>query len=137
VIRRVPCSAAPGSRARVLTVSQEMGHGGQEHRDGQGEVQERADLAAAEQLAWVPQVTLRDQDTKGPRQERTDVSDLSVVCRARQLRYCDTGDVPPTVPGLRMAMLGELLGITTWQAGEPGQREPLAPDPTRADSFVR
>jgi hypothetical protein len=41
------------------------------------------------------------------------------------------------VSGLRMAMLGELLGITAWQAGEPGQREPLAPDPTRADSFVR
>ena len=65
------------------------------------------------------------------------VANLSVVCRARQLRYCDTGDVPPAVPGLRMAMLGELLGITTWQADEPGQPEPLAPDPPRADIFVR
>ena len=64
-------------------------------------------------------------------------ANLSVVCRARQLRYCDTADVPPTVPGLRMAMLGELLGITTWQADEPGQPEPLAPDPPRADIFVR
>jgi len=52
-------------------------------------------------------------------------------------RYCDTGDVPPTVPGLRMAMLGELLGVTTWQTHEPGQPESLAPDPVRADIFVR
>ena len=64
-------------------------------------------------------------------------ANLSVVCRARQLRYCDTGDVPLTVPGLRMAMLGELLGITAWQPVEPGQLESLSPDRPGADIFIR
>jgi hypothetical protein len=43
---------------------------------------------------------------------------LSVAIRTRQLRYCDTGDVAPAVPGIRVAMLGELLGITVWQPAE-------------------
>jgi hypothetical protein len=65
------------------------------------------------------------------------VANLSVVFRSRQLRYCDTGDVAPTVPGVRVAMLGELLGITIWQAAEPGQPEPLSTDRARADIFIR
>jgi hypothetical protein len=64
-------------------------------------------------------------------------ANLSVAFRGRQLRYCDTGDVAPTVPGLRVAMLGELLGITVWQAAGPGQPESLSPDRARADIFVR
>jgi hypothetical protein len=44
---------------------------------------------------------------------------LSVAFRTRQLRYCDTGDVAASVPGVRVAMLGELLGITMWQPAEP------------------
>jgi len=43
---------------------------------------------------------------------------LSVAFRTRQLRYCDTGDVAAAVPGIRIAMLGELLGITVWQPAE-------------------
>ena len=43
---------------------------------------------------------------------------LSVAFRTRQLRYCDTGDVAPAVPGIRVAMLGELLGITVWEPAE-------------------
>jgi hypothetical protein len=43
---------------------------------------------------------------------------LSVAFRARHLRYCDTGDVAAAVPGIRVAMLGELLGITVWQPAE-------------------
>jgi hypothetical protein len=43
---------------------------------------------------------------------------LSVAFRTRQLRYCDTGDVAAAVPGVRVAMLGELLGITVWQPAE-------------------
>jgi hypothetical protein len=34
-------------------------------------------------------------------------------------------------------MLGELLGITVWQAAEPGQPEPLSTDRARADIFIR
>ena len=62
---------------------------------------------------------------------------LSVAFRGRQLRYCDTGDVAPSVPGLRMAMLGELLGITVWQAAEPGRPEALSHDRAGADIFIR
>jgi hypothetical protein len=43
---------------------------------------------------------------------------LSVASRTRQLRYCDTGDVATAVPGISMAMLGELLGITVWQPAD-------------------
>jgi sulfotransferase family protein len=43
---------------------------------------------------------------------------LSVAFRTRQLRYCDTGDVAAAVPSIRVAMLGELLGITVWQPAE-------------------
>jgi hypothetical protein len=45
---------------------------------------------------------------------------LSVAFRGRRLRYCDTGDVAASVPGIRVAMLGELLGITVWQPAGPG-----------------
>ena len=63
-------------------------------------------------------------------------ANLSVAFRTRQLRYCDTGDVAPTVPSLRVAMLGELLGITAWQP-EPGQLETLSRGGARTDIFVR
>ena len=43
---------------------------------------------------------------------------LSVAFRSRQLRHCDTGDVAAAVPGIRIAMLGELLGITVWQPAD-------------------
>ena len=43
---------------------------------------------------------------------------LSVAFRTRRLRYCDTGDVAAAVPGIRIAMLGELLGTTVWQPAE-------------------
>lgn len=41
------------------------------------------------------------------------------------------------MPGLRVAMLGELLGITVWQTAEPGRPEALSQDRAGADSFVR
>jgi hypothetical protein len=44
---------------------------------------------------------------------------LSVAFRTRQLRYCDTGVVAAATPGIRVAMLGELLGITVWQPAGP------------------
>jgi hypothetical protein len=50
---------------------------------------------------------------------------LSVAFRTRQLRYCDTGDVTPSVPGVRVAMLGELLGITVWQLDGADHSEAL------------
>jgi hypothetical protein len=52
-------------------------------------------------------------------------TNLSVAFRTRKLRYCDTGDVAPNVPGIRVAMLGELLGITVWQPVEADQLERL------------
>ena len=44
---------------------------------------------------------------------------LSIAFRARKLRYCDTGDVAASVPGVRIAMLAELLGVTVWPPAEP------------------
>jgi hypothetical protein len=63
-------------------------------------------------------------------------ANVSVAFRSRQLRYCDTGDVAPNVPSLRVAMLGELLGITSWRATEPGHPKVLSQDGVRPDSFV-
>ncbi len=50
---------------------------------------------------------------------------LSVAFRGRRLRYCDTGDVAASVPGIRVAMLGELLGITVWQPAGADRLEAL------------
>jgi hypothetical protein len=63
---------------------------------------------------------------------------LSVAFRTRQLRYCDTGDVAAAVPGIRVAMLGELLGITIWQPAEADRlgAMPLGCEPTAPDRPV-
>jgi hypothetical protein len=45
--------------------------------------------------------------------------DLGVAFRTRQLRYCDTGDVAAAVPGIRVAMLSELLAL---RCGSPRRR---------------
>ena len=59
---------------------------------------------------------------------------LSVALRRHLLRYCDTGDPTPAMLN-RVAMLADLLGITTWQrAPVPGPRpasDPLGPDGSR------
>jgi len=55
---------------------------------------------------------------------------LSVALRRRLLRYCDTGDPTPAMLN-RVAMLADLLGITTWQRAAP------APRPLRATGSVR
>ena len=52
---------------------------------------------------------------------------LSVAFRTRQLRYCDTGNVAAAVPGIRVAMLGELLGITVWQPAEADRLGAMPP----------
>ena len=55
---------------------------------------------------------------------------LSVALRRRLLRYCDTGDPTPAMLN-RVAMLADLLGITTRQRAAP------APRPLRATGSVR
>jgi len=59
---------------------------------------------------------------------------LSVALRRRLLRYCDTGDPVPVMLN-RVAMLADLLGITTWQrAPVPGPRpasDPVGPNASR------
>jgi Sulfotransferase family len=59
---------------------------------------------------------------------------LSVALRHRLLRYCDAGDPTPAMLN-RVAMLADLLGITTWQWAGPltarGER-PRAQGPPRS-----
>jgi Sulfotransferase family len=60
---------------------------------------------------------------------------LSVALRRRLLRYGDTGDPTPAMLN-RIAMLADLLGITTWQrAPVPGPRP--ASDPVGPDGSLR
>jgi hypothetical protein len=42
---------------------------------------------------------------------------LSVGLRRHLVRYCDQGDAGPIVADTRIAMLGDLLGLTTWGRG--------------------
>jgi hypothetical protein len=55
------------------------------------------------------------------RQHKPDSGTIMVAA----LRYCDTGDVAAAVPGIRVAMLGELLGITVWQSDGADRLEAL------------
>jgi hypothetical protein len=51
-------------------------------------------------------------------------TNVSVAFRRRLLRYCDTGDTGMNVPGIRLGMIADLLGITAWQ---PGTASPVTP----------
>lgn len=42
---------------------------------------------------------------------------LAAALRRCELRYCDTGDAGPLALQARLAMLAELLGLTSWQEG--------------------
>jgi len=55
-----------------------------------------------------------------------------VALRRRLLRYCDTGDPTPAMLN-RVAMLADLLGITTWQRAAPASRLLRATGSVRAN----
>jgi hypothetical protein len=40
---------------------------------------------------------------------------LSVVLRSCDLRYCDNGETTPLTADARIALLGQLLGLSSWQ----------------------
>ena len=50
---------------------------------------------------------------------------FNVALRRRELRYADTGTTPGPVTMMRIGMLADLLGITSWRSTE-------APEPSRA-----
>jgi hypothetical protein len=52
---------------------------------------------------------------------------LNVALRHRDLRYCDTGAVPPSVPVARIDMLADLLGVTSWRSPADLAPMPVAP----------
>jgi hypothetical protein len=45
---------------------------------------------------------------------------MSVALRRHQLRYCDTGTAGPVVAETRIAMLADLLGLTSWGQARQG-----------------
>jgi Sulfotransferase family len=47
-------------------------------------------------------------------------TNLSVALRMCKLRYCDTGDAGPLTSDRRLAMLADLLGISSWQLSGAG-----------------
>lgn len=52
---------------------------------------------------------------------------MSVALRRHQLRYCDTGEAGPVVADTRIAMLADLLGLTSWgQARHAQMAHPTA-----------
>jgi hypothetical protein len=54
---------------------------------------------------------------------------FNVALRRRELRYADTGTTPGPVTVMRIGMLADLLGITSWRPAE-------APEPSRALTAV-
>jgi hypothetical protein len=64
-------------------------------------------------------------------------TNLSVAFRRRRLRYCDTGDTGTTVPGIRMGMIADLLGITAWPPTTAGSASlGAAVSPARSASRI-
>jgi hypothetical protein len=49
---------------------------------------------------------------------------LNVALRRRELRYADTGTTPRSVTAMRIGMLADLLGITSWRLAEAETPEP-------------
>ena len=40
---------------------------------------------------------------------------LSVALRSCDLRYCDNGETTPVTADARIGILGQLLGLSSWQ----------------------
>jgi len=51
-------------------------------------------------------------------------TNLNVALRHRELRYCGTGE-DASVNAMRISMLADLLGTTSWRSTEPA-RQPQA-----------
>jgi hypothetical protein len=48
-------------------------------------------------------------------------TNLNVALRCRDLRYCSTGEAA-SIGAMRMSMLADLLGITSWRSAEPARQ---------------
>jgi hypothetical protein len=58
-------------------------------------------------------------------------TNLNVALRCRDLRYCSTGEAA-SVGAIRMSMLADLLGITSWRSTEPDRQHVLTISPSSA-----
>jgi protein-tyrosine sulfotransferase len=85
---------------------------------------EAAEEQAAEGNAWD---IIASAETW--QQVLTEKVNLSVALRRHMIRYCDQGDTGPVTADTRVAMLADLLGLTSWgHGGDAGQ---AAADGTR------
>jgi hypothetical protein len=93
-----PFSAAPDANADT----------GEAGREG-------AEEEAAEENAWD---IIASADTW--QQVLTEKVNLSVALRRHMIRYCDQGDTGAVTADTRIAMLADLLGLTSWGRGSDG-----------------
>lgn len=77
-----------------------------------GEAPEEAAEEAAEENAWE---IIASAGTW--QQVLTEKVNLSVALRRHVIRYCDPGDTSPVTADTRVAMLADLLGLTSWGRG--------------------
>lgn len=73
---------------------------------------EEADEEAAEENSWE---IIASADTW--QQVLTEKVNLSVALRRNVIRYCDQGEIGPATAETRVAMLADLLGLTSWGHG--------------------
>jgi hypothetical protein len=85
---------------------------------------EEADEEAAEENSWE---IIASADTW--QQVLTEKVNLSVALRRHMIRYCDLGDTGPVIADIRVAMLADLLGLTSWGHGSDARQ--AAADGTR------
>jgi hypothetical protein len=85
---------------------------------------EGAEEEAAEENAWD---IIASADTW--QQVLTEKLNLSVALRRHMIRYCDLGDTGPVIAETRVAMLADLLGLTSWGRGSDSRQ--AAADGTR------
>jgi protein-tyrosine sulfotransferase len=109
-----PPSEAPDANADAAEAEAdtpaEKAKTAEESRDGREE-------EAAEENAWE---IIASADTW--QQVLTEKVNLSVALRRHMIRYCDQGDTGPVTANIRVAMLADLLGLTSWGRGSCGRR---------------
>jgi hypothetical protein len=97
-----PSSEAPAADSETAAEKAETAQAG---REG-------AEEEATEENAWD---IIASADTW--QQVLTGKVNLSVALRRHMIRYCDQGDTGPVTADIRVAMLADLLGLTSWGHG--------------------
>jgi hypothetical protein len=111
----------PGLSGEVPEPGAEAAEAGAETAGGKAETAqasgEEADEEAAQENSWE---IIASADTW--QQVLTEKVNLPVALRRNVIRYCDQGEIGPATAETRVAMLADLLGLTSWGHGSDARQ---------------